>query len=127
MARIYFGSNRFKNFACTVHGGEKAIVDKELSKTYHVDGFCEETGTVYEFYGCVYHGCSLCFDGSNDHPFQSERKMCDVYEETVRREKRLKAFGFTVKLIWEHDCRKLRETDEMGLFLDTFDLITVGL
>ena len=107
-----------------VNGGEKMIVDTEWGKTYHVDGFCEETGTVYEFYGCVYHGCPLCFDGRNDHPFHSERKMCDVYEETVGREERLRALGFTVKSIWEHDYRKLRETDEMKLFLDTFDLIT---
>jgi hypothetical protein len=94
-----------------VNGGEKMIVDTEWGKTYHVDGFCEETGTVYEFYGCVYHGCPLCFDGRNDHPFHSERKMCDVYEETVGREERLRALRLTVKSIWEHDYRKLRETE----------------
>ena len=60
-----------------VHGGEKAIVDEELGKTYYVDGFCEETRTVYEFYGCVYHGCPLCFDGTNHHLFHSERKMSE--------------------------------------------------
>ena len=89
-----------------------------------MDGFCEETRTVYEFYGCVYHGCPLCFDGTNDHPFHSERKMSDVYEATMERKERLRALGFTVKTIWEHDCRKLRATDEMQLFLDTFDIIT---
>ena len=36
-----------------VNGGEKEIVDSELGKVYHVDGFCKETNTVYEFYGCV--------------------------------------------------------------------------
>ena len=107
-----------------VHGGEKAIVDEELGKTYYVDGFCEETRTVYELYGCVYHGCPLCFDGTNDHPFHSERKMSDVYEATIERKERLRALGFTVKTIWEHDYRKLRATDEMQLFLDTFDIIT---
>ena len=45
-----------------VNSGEKMIFDKVLGKVYHVDGFCEETGTVYEFYGCVYHACPLCFD-----------------------------------------------------------------
>ena len=105
-----------------VHGGEKAIVDKELGKTYYVDGFCEETRTVYEFYGCVYHGCPLCFDGTSDHPLHSERKMGDVYEATIEREERLRALGFTVKAISEHDYRKLRATDEMQLFLDTFDI-----
>ena len=99
-----------------VHGGKKAICDEELGKTYHVDGFCEETKTVYEFYGCVYHGCPLCFDGTSDHPFHSERKMCKVYEVTIEREERLRALGFTVKTIWEHDYRKLRSTDEMIVF-----------
>ena len=65
------------------------IIPKNL---YYVDGFCEETRTVYEFYGCVYHGCALCFDGTNDHPYRSERKMCDVYEATIEREERLRAF-----------------------------------
>ena len=48
------------------NGGEKVIVDEELGKKYYVDGFCEETGIVYEFHGCVYHGCPLCFDQTND-------------------------------------------------------------
>ena len=59
-------------------GGEKEIVDTELGKMYYVDGFCEATNTVYEFYGCVFHGCPLCFDGENDHPFHSVQKMGDV-------------------------------------------------
>ena len=60
---------------------EKVIVDEELGRKYYVNGFCEETGIVYEFHGCVYHGCPLCFDQTNDHPFYSELKM-DVYQET---------------------------------------------
>ena len=43
-------------------GDEKIIVDKNLGKTYYVDGFCEETGVVYEFFNCVYHSCELCYD-----------------------------------------------------------------
>lgn len=72
----------------------------------------------------VYHGCPMCFDQANDHPFYSERKMEDVYQETIRREERLRTLGFAVKSIWEHDYRALRETDEMQHFLDTFDIVT---
>ena len=79
-----------------VHGGEKTIVDEELGKTYYVDRFCKETETVYEFHGCVYHGCRLCFDGTSDHPFHSERKMCEVYEVTIERKERLRALGFNL-------------------------------
>ena len=54
-----------------LHGDERVIVDEELRKTYHVDGFCKQIKSVYEFYGCVYHACPLCFDRANDHPFHS--------------------------------------------------------
>ena len=104
------------------NGNEKAIADVN-GKTYYVDGFCEETNTVFEFYGCVYHGCPLCFDGKNDHPFHSHRKMVDVYEETVQREQRLRDLGYEVRSIWEHDYRKLKETHEMQQFLDTYDIV----
>ena len=105
------------------NGNEKAIADVN-GKTYYVDGFCEETNTVFEIYGCVYHGCPLCFDGKNDHPFHSHRKMVDVYEETVQREQRLRDLGYEVRSIWEHDYRKLKETHEMQQFLDTYDIVT---
>ena len=36
----------------------KLIIGNE---TYKVDGFCEEMNTVYEFYGCFWHGCGACF------------------------------------------------------------------
>ena len=105
-------------------GGEKEIVDTELGKTYYVDGFCEETNTVYEFYGCVFHSCPLCFDGKNDDPFHSEQKMGDVYDKMIEREKRLQDLGYDVKMIWEHDIRKIKEMDEVQHFLDTFDIVT---
>ena len=50
--------------------------------------------------------------------------MEDMYQETIRREERLRTLGFTVKSIGEHDYKTLRETDEMQLFLDTFDILT---
>jgi hypothetical protein len=106
------------------NGGEKPIFDVELGKTYYVDGFCKETNTVYEFYACVYHACPLCFDGKSDHPFHNDRKMNDVYEETIKREHRLQSLGWELKTIWEHDFRRLRQTDEMQYFLDTVDIVT---
>jgi hypothetical protein len=48
--------------------------------------------------GCLYHDSPLCFEGTNYHPFQSERKMCDV-QETVRCE--------TVEGSWFHNENNL--------------------
>ena len=91
--------------------GEKEIVDTGLGK-YYLDWFCEMTDSVYEFYGCVFHGCPLCFDGKNDYLFHSGWKMC-----------MMKRYNGNVKMIWERDFRKLRETDEVQHFLDTFDIV----
>ena len=27
---------------------------------FKLDGYCEETKTIYEFHGCVFHGCPKC-------------------------------------------------------------------
>ena len=40
--------------------GERKILGR------FVDGYCEESNTVYQFHGCFYHGCVNCFD-MNDY------------------------------------------------------------
>ena len=34
------------------------------AQDYFVDGFNAETRTVYEYQGCLYHGCKQCFPSS---------------------------------------------------------------
>ena len=46
-----------------------------------------------------------------------------MYDETIQREKRLRDLGYDVKTIWEHDFRKLKETDEVQHVLDTLDIV----
>ena len=46
------------NIQHALNGGEKKLTIDD--KTYKVDGFCEKTNTVYEFYGCFWHGCPNC-------------------------------------------------------------------
>ena len=47
------------NIKHALNGGEKRLTIGD--KTYKVDGFCEETNTIYEFYGCFWHGCPKCY------------------------------------------------------------------
>ena len=47
------------NIKHALNGGEKELTIDD--KTYKVDGFCEEMNTVYEFYGCFWHGCPKCY------------------------------------------------------------------
>ena len=106
------------------HGGEKTIHDKEFGKTYFVDGFCDEKNIVYEFYGCLYHGCPTCYDINGELPFHKGRKMSDVYNDTIKRERRLQEMGFELKTIWEHDYKRLKQSPEMQHYLNTFEVVT---
>ena len=46
-----------------LNGGEKV-----LQNVGRVDGFCEETETVFEFHGCFWHGCQSCFSPDTINP-----------------------------------------------------------
>jgi hypothetical protein len=54
--RRYQGVPGLKHAA---NGGEKQI------GKYSVDGFDEASNTVYEFYGCFFHGCKKCYSGTS--------------------------------------------------------------
>ena len=41
------------------NGGEVKVLTP--AGEYFVDGFGENTNTVYEFHGCYYHECKNCF------------------------------------------------------------------
>ncbi|XP_046857163.1 uncharacterized protein LOC124450550 [Xenia sp. Carnegie-2017] len=106
------------------NGGEKVIHDSLLNKHYYVDGFCEDTNTVYEFYGKVYHGCPLCLDLKSENPYRTGTTPREAYNRTIDREKRLTELGYKVKTIWEHDFKQLRQTPQMQHFLNTHEFIT---
>ena len=39
---------------------------------YKIDGWDEENRTVYEFHGCVFHGCPVCYSGDTYNPLKNE-------------------------------------------------------
>lgn len=80
------------------NGGEYNIPNT----LYKADGYCEETNTIYEFHGCMYHGCIMCFDKNNINPIKKiENKL--LYENTLKREENLKKLGYNLISIWEHE------------------------
>lgn len=68
---------------------------------YYVDGFCEATGTVYEFYGDYYHGNPNKYK-AGDVNKEAQKTFGQLYEDTMRREALLKS-RYTVITIWESE------------------------
>ncbi|GIY25793.1 uncharacterized protein CEXT_134211 [Caerostris extrusa] len=67
-----------------------------------VDGYCLETNTVYQFHGCFYHGCPICYDSDSVHPLKGI-SMATVKEKTDMTSAVLRSEGFQVVELWEHE------------------------
>ena len=78
--------------------GEKKILNR------FVDGFFN--GVVYQFHGCFYHGCPVCYHLYDYNPVLNE-KYCNLYSRTKKFTYRLKSAGYKVIEKWE--CEYLKE------------------
>ena len=85
------------------HGGERYIFNVP------VDGYHPETNTVFQYHGCLWHGCRQCYptpDERNevirmDRGKAITRKV--AYGLTLQRAKHLRDAGYTVVEKWEHE------------------------
>ena len=103
------------------NGGEKFIADINTT----VDGYEEETNTVYQYYGCYYDGCETCYPNRTEsHVRLSGRKMYEVREHTRRTTSKLRRLGYTVIEMWGCEwVKKKKEDPEIKEFVDTLDYI----
>ena len=68
---------------------------------YKADGFCEDTNTIYEFYGTEYHGDPRYTSHKTNNFLGKNYK--ELYNNTLKREQCIKDLGFKVISIWEAD------------------------
>ena len=104
-----------------LNGGEYKIPETN----YRVDGYDEISKTVYEYQGCLYHGCRKCFPherSTTTHP-TTQQSLEELYTVTKKRENIIKALGYKYVEIWEHEFqRQLEQDKEMKLFVDSLDV-----
>ncbi len=95
------------------NGGEQKFAN------FRVDGYHKDSKTIYEFYGCYYHGCPRCFTQGS---FNKQRQLLQstIYKKHVDRIKNLKEKNKDHVFIemWECDFNKLKkESPELRSFL----------
>ncbi len=67
------------------------------------DGYCAETNTVYEFHGDCWHGNPQVYKPEDlCHPFNN-KTAGELYNATIIRENKIKAFGYNLVVMWESD------------------------
>lgn len=84
--------------------GSKIYREKRIGN-YYADGYEPITNTVYEFFGCTFHGCPTCYPNREDRNKVSEKTYFQLHKETIDRLTYYERRGFTVDFIWEHEMK----------------------
>ena len=103
--------------------GEQSI--RTTNKMYYVDGYDAVTRTVYEFNGCLYHGCNVCYPNrQTKHYATPDRTVEELYQATLNKRMALLRAGYTVVEMWECEWQKLVDTNaEVQRFLASLELV----
>jgi hypothetical protein len=84
-----------------LNGGEFRIPGTR----YHADGWRPGTNTIYEFHGTLWHGHPNHSDyvENNPHPVVKDKTWGQVYQDTLKKEDKIRELGFNLVIMWEHD------------------------
>lgn len=99
------------------------------AEEYFVDGFDERTNTVYEFFGCYYHGCKNCFKTNRSvrRNCHLDRTVQEVYEANLSKSEMLRWAGYTIVGKWECEFANDKKTDPpIQEFLKTLEFNPVS-
>ena len=101
-----------------LNGGEQRIDGS------YVDGYDSLKKTVYEFMGCMWHGCDKCYMPDTLNPINGTT-MENLKEGTIRKIERLKNLGYKVVIQWE--CAFLQQLEinpDMKAFVQNLNFDT---
>ena len=103
------------NIQDALNGSEKKLTIDD--KTYKVDGFCEKTNTIYEFYGCFWHGWPNCYK-PNIINSKNQRDMGTLNDLTIENRETIKSAGYNH--VSTYECQ-LNKNKEFQKFAKDFD------
>ena len=104
------------------NGGEQKVQTDRREE--FVDGLDETTHpkTVYEFMGCLWHGCPTCCKHQRWRQYGAnpDRTLEELYEATQAKLQRLQRAGYRVVVQWECDWQKqINSTPALQSFLSS--------
>lgn len=93
---------------CSIQHNENSERDGEhriKNSLYHADGYCDETNTIYEFYGSYWHGDPKIYNSEklNAH---NGKSFGELYQNTLKKIEHCWENGYIVKECWESEWKK---------------------
>jgi G:T-mismatch repair DNA endonuclease (very short patch repair protein) len=90
-----------------------------------VDGFCQETNTIYQFHGCFWHGHGCCPAAAKEYKGVTAASRL---RETKLKETYLRALGYNLETVWECEWRRTVDSNpRLKLFLKAFNDTVYGV
>jgi len=92
---------------------------------FFLDGYCQDTNTVYEFHGCFWHGCPQCYPTRHEkHLRLCDRTMQNVYEKTQQKMELLHIRGYNVIEMWDCEWTRLKQTSpDIQTYVDSLQFV----
>ena len=92
------------------HGGEFSVIIGR--KKNFVDGYEPKTRTIFQYYGCKWHGCPCQKSGSSGRrPLGRSKALSpeERYSKTICLEEKMKEQGFKLISVWECERPELKK------------------
>ena len=83
------------------------------STNYRADGYCVDNNTIYEYLGCLWHGCPVCHPDRHRTLPKTNETADLLYTQTEKRLAEIKRLGYDVVTIWEHEFHQQLSEDTM--------------
>ena len=93
------------------NGGEQKVLT--VAESVFVDGLDAADNTVYEFHGCLWHGCPTCFprNRSAKHQSHPDRTLNELYQATLVKQNAFLQAGYRYVEMWECQWQRLLKND----------------
>ena len=97
------------------NGGEHKIGPKRVP----VDGYCKETKIVYNFHGCWFHGCLVCYPKNRNINSKSSnnrysKTLSDKWKHTQQIAQYIRECGFNLIEMWECKWKEFKKTHQIA-------------
>ena len=79
---------------------------------YKVDGYCKEKKIIFEYNGCYFHGCPVCYHSDAKNRKRDGQLMVELYHATLAKKKYIESIlpDYTYVTMWEHDWSLIKQT-----------------
>jgi len=92
-------------------------------RKFKVDGYIENTNTILEFNGCLWHGCLQCIKNRKQYIIDNSKNAEEAFLATIDRRKYFENLGYNMLEIWE--CafdKEVKYNMEMKTFVDNLEI-----